>query len=106
MPPRYYAPQAKPVLQSQPTEMPGEATWQEAVQADNDPLRRQMPGYSRTDQLSLLFETSLKSAPSPNAVHRRMQTLNPCWFVGKNQLFRIRHSGRRGGTVGFCSPAT
>ena len=59
---RYYAPQAKPVLQSQPTEMPGEATWQEAVQADNDPLRRQMPGYSRTDQLSLLFETSLKSA--------------------------------------------
>ncbi|MDD4403696.1 MAG: VapE family protein [Parabacteroides sp.] len=59
---RYYAPKVKPVLQNQPTEMPGEATWQEAVQADNDPLRRLMPGYNRTDQLSLLFETSLKLA--------------------------------------------
>lgn len=58
----YYNPDATPIYLRQPLEMPEETTYQEAVRAEESPLRRLIPGYDSHRTLSALFEASLAQA--------------------------------------------
>lgn len=58
----YYAPDAPAIYLAQPLQMPGETTYQEAIEAEKDPLMRLMPGYDRQRIISTLFESALKNA--------------------------------------------
>lgn len=58
----YYAPDATAIYLAQPLQMPGEATYQETIEAEKDPLMRLMPGYDRHRIISTLFESALKNA--------------------------------------------
>lgn len=58
----YYNPDSIPVYLRQPLEMPQEVTYQEAVQAEESPLRRMIPGYDSLELLSAQFEAALSKA--------------------------------------------
>jgi len=55
----YYNPDALPIRQEQPLQMPAPVTTREAHDAEPDPLLRMAPGYERYKRISLLYETCL-----------------------------------------------
>lgn len=55
----YYNPDALPIRQEQPLQMPAPVTTREAHDGEPDPLLRMAPGYERYKRISLLYETSL-----------------------------------------------
>lgn len=58
----YYNPDSTIMYMRQPMEMPSEATYQEAVQAETSPFKRLIPGYDSLETLSALFEVALNKA--------------------------------------------
>lgn len=58
----YYNPDATPIYLRQPLEMPQETTYEEAIRAEESPLRRLIPGYDSYKTLSALFEAALAEA--------------------------------------------
>lgn len=55
----YYNPDALPIRQEQPLQMPAPVTTREAHDAEPAPLLRMAPGYERYKRISLLYETCL-----------------------------------------------
>ncbi len=73
----YFEPNAHPIHQKQPTEMPAETTYQETMQAEADPLQRIMPGHEQHNIISTLFETSLSAAISEVGGYGEGEDLKP-----------------------------
>lgn len=58
----YYNPQAIPLTQEQPLQMPAEATYREIVGEYEDPLLRMMPGYDRSRIISRFYNACMQDA--------------------------------------------
>ncbi len=58
----YWSVSAIPIQLEQPLELPEEATYQELLRQQKDPLQRLLPGWERSNILSHLYETSLNDA--------------------------------------------
>lgn len=55
-----YRPDSVPFYLSQPTAMPGELSYREAVRSEKSPLTRAVPGYDTHHALFMLFEAALR----------------------------------------------
>ncbi len=73
----YFNPDALPIHQQQPVEMPTETTYQEAMQAESDPFQRLLPGYERSKIVSTLFETSLFATINEEGGFKEEEDLKP-----------------------------
>lgn len=58
----YYNPDAVPVCMPQPLEMPSEPTFFDELEKEENPLNRMMPGWERSEQVSELFQSSMREA--------------------------------------------
>lgn len=84
----YVAPHAQAIRQEQPTEMPAETTYQEAVQEESNPLQRLIPGYERNRTISTLFETSLSAALNEIPGCSKEEGLKPLLVALANNCFK------------------
>ena len=55
-----YRPDSVPFYLSQPTEMPTELSYREAVRSEKSPLTRAVPGYDTEHAIFMLFEAALR----------------------------------------------
>ncbi|WP_321518625.1 BT4734/BF3469 family protein [uncultured Bacteroides sp.] len=84
----YFAPHAHAIQQKQPTDMPAETTYQEAVQEESNPLQRLIPGYERNRAISTLFETSLNAALSETSGLSNEEGVKPLLVALANNSFK------------------
>nr|WP_321373113.1 BT4734/BF3469 family protein [uncultured Bacteroides sp.] len=84
----YVATHAQAIRQEQPTEMPAETTYQEAVQEESNPLQRLIPGYERSRTISTLFETSLSAALSETPGCSKEEGVKPLLVALANNCFK------------------
>jgi hypothetical protein len=84
----YVAPHAHAIRQEQPTEMPAETTYQEAVQEEVNPLQRLIPGYERSRIVFTLFETSLNAALNESSGLSKEEGLKSLLVALANNSFR------------------
>lgn len=73
----YYNPDAVSFCLEQPLAMPGEQTFRQRKQAEENPLRRLQPGYETSQTFTLLFETALNRALDEVEEWRRDDDLQP-----------------------------
>lgn len=84
----YFAPNTYPIHIDQPTEMPTETTYREAVQAETDPLQRMLPGYERSEIISTLFEASLHEARGKVPDYHQGEEMKPLLIEVARNCFR------------------